>query len=126
MSFLWYVKDKQLINFRQKAINCFDVQNCPRARQEQLVGHMWPSDRTLPKSAIAHSFSELLMPLRHKKAAIREGDKENGKQQKTQYRTYSLRVQTQIQHDKQGQRAVQCQMNTLASHKISKLCKALI
>ena len=33
-----YVKDKQLINFRQKAINGFDVQKCPRAGQEWLVG----------------------------------------------------------------------------------------
>ena len=46
--FLRYVKDKQLINFRQKAINVFDVQNCPRAGQEWLAGHLWPSGRTLP------------------------------------------------------------------------------
>ena len=47
-----YVKDKQLINFRQKAINSSDVQNCPWARQERLVGRKWPSGRTLPRSAV--------------------------------------------------------------------------
>ena len=49
--FLRYVKDKQLINFRQKTINGFDVQNCPRAGQEKLGDRMWPSGRTLPRSA---------------------------------------------------------------------------
>ena len=47
-----YIKDKQLINFRQKAINGFDVQNCPQAGQERLAGRMWPSGCTLPRSAL--------------------------------------------------------------------------
>ena len=50
--FLRYVKDNQLINYRQKAINGFDVQNCPRAGQERLAGCMWPSGHTLPRSAV--------------------------------------------------------------------------
>ena len=50
--FLWYVKDKQLINFRQKAINGFDVQNCLQAGKEQLVGRMWPSGHTFPRSVV--------------------------------------------------------------------------
>ena len=54
--FLRYVKDKQLINFRQKAINGFDVQNCPQARQERLAGRMWPSGRTLPRFALMETW----------------------------------------------------------------------
>ena len=56
--FLRYVKDKQLINFRQKAINGFDVQNCPRARQEQLAGRVWPSGHTLPRSEVGHDLGK--------------------------------------------------------------------
>ena len=50
--FLQCVKNKQLINFRQKAINGFDVQNCPWVGQEQLAGSVWPSGRTLPRSVL--------------------------------------------------------------------------
>ena len=57
--FLWYVKDKQLINFRQKAINGLDVQNSPWATQEWLAGRMWPSGRTLPRSALGTHLSML-------------------------------------------------------------------
>ena len=48
-----YVKDKQLINFSQKARNGFHVQNCLWAGKERLAGRMWPSGRTLPRSVLS-------------------------------------------------------------------------
>ena len=58
-----HVKDKQLINFRPKAINGFDVQNCPWAGQEMLAGHMWLLGHTLPRSALkSDGVEDLLGP----------------------------------------------------------------